>query len=131
MRDKLCTVRTAIALIAWSVSMLAQAQITKCVDENGKISYTNSGCVNASAVAYIAIDEAPATDAAPVQRDDVAPSYLAPDATPVHASAWAHRLSAPGKKSPDAETVSEARQAMAAMDRAVASMRTTRVASND
>ena len=126
--------RTVAALIGIAVACSAQAQITKCVDARGSVTYTDTAegtCRNA--VVMDIRETAPVASSDPVTDAQSARSamlFMTGVAAPVtRASAWASLPSQP-RVSPDAKTVGMARQALAESDRALVSMRTQKIASS-
>lgn len=130
--------RTAAALVGLVTAFGAQAQITKCVDARGNVTYTDSAegsCRNAVVMdireTVPVVTPTPLSDSAnDSQATRSALLFMTGVAMPVvRMSAWAS-LPLQQRVSPDARTVSMARQALSETDRALASMRTQKIASS-
>ena len=130
--------RTAAALVGLVTAFSAQAQITKCVDARGNVTYTDSAegsCRNAIVMDIretvpMVTPVASSNSANGTQSTRSAMLLMTGVAMPVvRTSAWAS-LPLQQRVSPDARTVSMARQALSETDRALASMRTQKIASS-
>lgn len=119
-----------VASIVSCTAVSSHADITKCVDREGRISYSNEGpsaCNDRDTVSFIATTtpEQPIVEVAPrvVPRSAL-------DNTVIRESAWAQAPVTMHRTMTDASTVREARSNLQAIDRAMASMRTQKVASS-
>ncbi len=119
-------IKTVVVSTACLLTFGAQAQITKCIDESGQVTYSDGDCGRGNAIGYLDIDAvAPALPAAPVRA--VPP--MAIDVAPLRTSAWAAMPPVLRHPSKDAATVSEAREALAASDRGLIAIRTQKMLS--
>lgn len=109
------------------VSAAAQGQITKCIDEAGRVSYSDDACVNGVVVGYLDV-ETPAT--APVSREPRRSTPMALENAPARETAWALMPPVQRHALKDVATVSAARTALAEMDRGLAAVRTQKLASS-
>jgi phosphosulfolactate phosphohydrolase-like enzyme len=128
MRTPLHVFSAALISISCIAPLMAQAQIVKCVDQDGRTSYSDTTCANAVSMTLIEADRpvpAVATAAATLTQ---AATVLTADDSPLHDSSWA-RLPMKAKVSSDSETVAQARATLAQMDRALVDIRMHKVAS--
>ena len=130
--------RMILGVLAIAVTCSAQAQITKCIDARGTVTYTDAvegNCRNAVVMDIRETTPAVASVATTAATDDAQPVRSAMlfmtgvDMPVAHRSSWASLPSRP-RVSSDAQTVSMARQALSETDRALASMRTQKIASS-
>ena len=128
-----------VALIGIAISCGAQAQITKCVDGQGNVTYTDASEGNCRNAVVVEIAEtAPVAEIVPPaattsQSASARTAMLlmtGNGATPVAPSGWANRTVARSHASPDGATVAAARDALSATDRALIAMRTPKLASS-
>lgn len=121
---------TALILASCLTTVTARADITKCIDQAGRISYSDGSCGDAVLVGYLDVT-VPDTKANPAPAV-VTPvrSFMALDNVPLRETAWATMPVAPHRVSTDAATIREARDALAASDRGLAALRTQKVALN-
>lgn len=127
-----------VAAIAASFASLAYAEIAKCREHDGSIIYSDMPCANATLVGVIA--EHRTRRSAPVvhstkamtnvMTDVITNAAHLPDRNRVRESAWTHRDIPTAKKSIDALTIRDARKALDASDRAIASLRQQTLALN-
>ena len=130
MRCNLTVFQVLVAGIVSCAAMSSHADITKCVDRDGRISYSNEGpnaCSDRDTVSYIAT-ATPEQPIVEVARRVVSRSAL--ENTVIRESAWAQAPVTMHRTMTDASTVREARSNLQAIDRALASMRTQKVASS-
>ena len=130
--------QTAVALLALAASCGVQAQITKCIDAQGNVTYSDAAegiCRNAIIVDIAATTPAAASSlpsAVPV--DDQAGRsqmlMITGSDAPLRQTAWANLPMQRQHASTDAMTVATAREALASTDRGLAAMRTQKVASS-
>ena len=130
MRCNLTVLKALVASIVSCTALSSHADITKCVDPEGRISYSNEGpsaCNDRDTVSYIVTTtpEKPNVEVAPrvVSRSAL-------DNTVIRESAWAQSPVTMHRTMTDASTVREARSNLQAIDRALVSMRTQKVASS-
>jgi hypothetical protein len=119
-------IRCALAALTCLVSIGAQAQITKCIDEQGRVSYSDDTCTTGVLVVYAEPDTLAPVAEKPASRPS---SPMAIDNLPIRETAWATMPIAARHARKDAETVSEARSTLAANDRGLAAIRTQKLAS--
>ena len=118
---------SGIAAAILSLSM-AHAEITKCMDSDGLIVYSNTSCGNAVALAVITNNAA--LSAPPVEqlkKDTISFG----DRGQIRETAWTHRDVPASKKALDKSTIRDARHALTQSDRAIAAMRHQTLAAND
>lgn len=111
-------------------SMSSHADITKCVDRDGRISYISEGagaCNELDTVSHLVTTtpEQPVVEVAPRVV-----SRAALENTIIRETSWAQAPATLHRSRTDVSTVMEARANLQAMDRALASMRTQKVASS-
>jgi hypothetical protein len=128
MRTPLHAFSAALISISCIAPLTAQAQIIKCVDQDGRTSYSDTACANAVSMTLIEADRpVPAVATAPAIPTQAA-TVLTADDSSMHDSSWA-RLPMKAKVSSDSETVAQARATLAQMDRALVDIRMHKVAS--
>lgn len=110
---------TFLVLLSGAMVPNAYADITKCKDASGQITYSDTACVNAVAIAHIAESAATDNAADTSSRVPVTPMI---DSPIVRESPWAHMNSVPPRRSTDKETISQARESLRATDRALAAL---------
>ena len=119
------------ALSAFLFAPLAQADITKCIDQAGRITYSDGECINAVNTQTIEIDVAPALSTTPATiRPLRSVSPMALQNLREKITPWATMPVVARQGSKDFATVSDARNAMLAMDRGLAAMRTQKLVSS-
>ena len=129
MRIRRVTCRMLIVVTACTsvVAPSVNAEIAKCVDAGGRISYSDQFCVNAIVIGYL--DGAPvpvvtATKSRPVTTPGDMPGDI------IEAqSRWAHQALR-SRYSLDTATVGQAREALATSDRAQSLIRRQNLALN-
>ena len=127
-----------------SISMLAQiltvsiltcaavnshADITKCVNRDGQVSYSSEG-VGACDDAIVNFPVTPTAALPPVEAAPRTISRTALDNTVLRESAWAQAPAKLRRTTTDATTVKEAHANLQAIDRALSSMRIQKMASS-
>lgn len=131
--------QVAVALFGIAASCGAQAQITKCLDMQGNVTYTDAAegtCRNAIIVDIAQTAPAAASvlpTAGSVESVTARTAMLLMtgiDMPVARQSGWANLPEPRKHTSSDAQTVSTARQALADTDRALAAMRTQKLASS-
>lgn len=134
------TRHAAVALLALAASCGVQAQITKCIDVQGNVTYSDvrdGTCRNAVIVDIP--ETAPAAAGSTVaagQTNTISTLSTAlllmtgTDAPATRPTAWAALPLPQRRTSTDVATVGAARDALRATDRALASMRTQKLASS-
>lgn len=128
MRTPFHAFSAALISISCIAPLTAQAQIIKCVDQDGRTSYSDSTCANAVSMTLIEADQpAPAAAPAPATATPTAP-VLSADDRQLSDSSWA-RLPVRAQVSSDSNTVAQARATLAQMDRALVDIRLHKVAS--
>jgi hypothetical protein len=98
----------------------AHAEITKCKDADGQITYSDSSCGDATVIARFSEVASTSADVELPSKVIMQPSI---ERRVTHESAWARPIALPAHKSTDLATLAEARQTLRAMDRALAAMR--------
>ena len=119
-------IRTVLAALACLVSFGAQAQITKCIDASGRVSYSDDGCANGVQIGVIEADPPPPVAQQPVARPA---SQMAIDNLPIRETAWAAMPAVAHHSRTDAATIRAARNTLASEDRGLAAMRSQKLAS--
>ena len=115
------------AVLSTIIAPLAHAQIAKCVDVDGSIVYSNTSCGNAVAIGII--DDKQSETPRPA-RVEVAPTASS-DHGQLRETPWTHRTIPTAKKVLDKSTIRDAREALAASDRAMAFLRQQTLAANN
>ena len=126
MRNQLLTIRTIAATALCLASAFTHAEISKCVDQQGDVVYSDTACSDAATTMRMESDPLRQTEWAapkPVSR-------MVLDNTPLKQTAWATMPIQQRHRSTDTVTVSQARQALAEMDSVGTSMRAMKLASN-
>ena len=119
------------ALSALLLASLAHADITKCIDQAGRITYSDGQCIDAVSTQSIEIDIAPALSPTPATiRSLRSVSPMALQNLRERTTPWATMPVVARQGSKDFATVSDARNAMLAMDRGLAAMRTQKLVSS-
>jgi hypothetical protein len=110
------------------------AQITKCIDQAGQVTYSDGSCGDAVQVQYIDVTAPESAEGvgnpALTVKPAVSASPMALDNVPVRESAWATMPMAARHASTDAQTIRAAREALAENDRGLAALRTQKLALN-
>ena len=125
--------RLFLALVATISSVMAaasHADITKCVDRNGRTSYSSEGidtCSPQNVISHIATSASDYTVSATAPR---VMSRVVSEKNVVRESSWAQPPATLHRTLTDASTVREAYANLQAIDRALSSMRTQKVASS-
>ena len=130
--------QAAVMLLALVTTCAVQAQITKCVDIEGNVTYSDATtgiCRNA-----VVVDIAATTPSRPEVRTVATPEdtatgrsqllFMTGSDAPLRQSAWANLPMVRQHVSTDAATVATAREALASTDRGLAAIRTQKVASS-
>lgn len=119
------------ALSALLLAPLAHAEITKCIDQAGRITYSDGDCINAVSTQTIEIDIAPALSTTPATvRPQRSASPMALQNIRERITPWATMPVVARSAPKDFATVSEARNTMLAMDRGLVAMRTQKLVSS-
>lgn len=116
-----------VALLSLSLAQLGHAQITKCVDANGTIVYSDTSCGDATAIGVVNTDAAVSVSSAPIKKDVV----LTNDRGQIRETPWTYRSQFASKKTLDKLTIRDARAALTESDRAIAALRHQTIAAND
>lgn len=126
---KLSIIQATVAAFTLCTSMAGHAQITKCVDVDGHISYSNDtgACAQTDKASFIADTPAPPGPVT-VQGTPRAASRFAKDRTATAGTAWAQMPAVLRHASTDSATVREASANLHASDRALSSLRTQKLA---
>ena len=115
------------------LSSTAHAEITKCVDESGQISYSNTSCGEALPIARFTEGETgtgiTTTTATAVPALKVNNQLQIQNAV-VRDSPWANPITLPVRRSLDRATLAEAREVMHSTDRALSAMRSHTIVSS-
>lgn len=121
----------AAAILALSITSPAHADITKCLNADGAIVYSNTADATCSDTVALGVvpDEATVsvTPSGRFKKDAISAS----DGGQIRETAWAHFTPLALKKSLDKATIHDARQALTDNDRAMASLRQQTLAAND
>lgn len=121
-------VRAFAATALCLISAATHAQITKCIDKQGEVAYSDTACSDA-----VTIINLPTESDTPSQTGSAAPklmSRMIRDDAPIKPTAWATMPVQQRHRSTDAVTVGQARQALAESDNAMASKRAMKLASS-
>ncbi len=121
----------AVALLGLAASCGVQAQITKCIDTQGSVTYSDaieSSCRNANVVGLAETTPATARDASRIRR--IMMLTTGNDALPARPGGGVRPAVAHAHATTDAATVGAAREALASTDRALAAMRMQKLASS-
>ncbi|MES2831808.1 MAG: hypothetical protein V4695_07435 [Pseudomonadota bacterium] len=123
----------AVFMVACSTTVVSNAEIKKCLEGDGSISYSDRACENALVVEKLDVQEiAPAgltvLQAYQAQTAIDGPSTpllpeIADDSSPAVQSQWAQMPAKQIRYSTDVETVSQARETLALLDRQLPSAR--------
>ena len=125
---QLSTSTIVAAILSLSIASLAHADITKCVDADGMIAYSNTSCGDGVSLGVISIDGTPSASPSAQVKKDLTASF---DRGQVRETAWAHRNLPAAKKVLDKSTIRDARQALIESDRAMAALRHQTIAANN
>lgn len=98
---------TAFSLLA--CGMLAHADVTRCIDKNGKIAYTNGTCNADTRIMEVIMVERDSGNDFVYQPAPVARQYL-------RDSPWANVYIAPRKRQTDVESIRSARLKVISME---------------
>lgn len=121
----------AILTIACSTATLSNAEIKKCLENDGSVSYSDRACDNALAVEKLGVEDTTPAGIASLQAYEaqraaqrqasesqlVLSGEAVEQTTPVVQTPWAQLLVKKIRYSTDVETVSQARQTLASLDR--------------
>jgi hypothetical protein len=134
MRTTRHSLANALILAGCMIAGVAHADITKCIDQAGRVSYSDGACGDADLVGYLDVTTPDMADRPAVATVTIKPaasaSPMALDNMPVRESAWANRPVATRHASTDAQTIRAAREALAENDRGLAALRTQKLALN-
>lgn len=119
---------SALLITTCLATAVAHAQVTKCIDQAGRISYSDTSCGDAVLVGYLDVQVPDQLSHAPspVSALTVSPSAIAN--VPLRETAWAMMPIAVRHHSTDGATIRAAREALAANDRGLAAMRSQKLA---
>ena len=127
-----------VGLLVSTATCGAQAQITKCTDARGNVTYSDVSDSNCRNVVIVDVaDAAASVSALPANASPLASSarttmlmMTGHDASSFRQTSWANLPITHSRGSTDVATVGAARDALAATDRALAAMRTQKLASS-
>ncbi len=125
---ELSTSRIGAAVACLFVASLAHAEITKCMDTDALIVYSDTSCGDAVALGVIT-HSAAMSAASPAQFKKSA--IASGDRGQIRETSWTHRDLPASKKALDKSTIRDARQALTESDRAITALRQQTLAAND
>lgn len=129
MRYPSLVLKLAIAATGLCAAFACSAQISKCIDADGRVTYSDNSCGNAVVVEYV-IDSTPSIEIHPAPTPERVVAPMALENVPARETAWAHAPASQAHRSRDFATVGEARRMVIANDRSLAFLRNQKVASN-
>lgn len=133
--SKDCSMRPVIRLLASALIMTSclttaasHAQVAKCIDQAGHVSYSDTSCGDAVLIGYLDVQ---APDRTSHATPAVLPAPVSPMAianVPLRETAWGMMPVATKRASTDGTTIRAAREALAASDRGLAAVRMQKLA---
>lgn len=118
-----------VAAIVLCTATSGHAGITKCVDREGRVSYSSEGAGACGAHDSVSQLESAVVNQPMAEAMPRIPSRTALENTVLRESVWAQPPATMHRARTDAATVRQARNSSQAIDRALASLRTQKVAS--
>jgi len=114
--------RLAILAVAFSTATISNAEIKKCLENDGAVTYSDRACHNAIVLGELDVEQIAPAGLAVLQNLTAHPStatgtIISAEETTIPPSRWAELPVVQSHYSTDIETVSQAREMLAALDR--------------
>lgn len=122
--------KALVVCLTCGTAAISDAGITKCVDRDGRISYSSEGAGACSALDTVSTLGTMRLNKPFVETKSTAKPQTALENTVIRESAWAQVPVATHRTATDVSTVKRAHASLQATDHALASMRTQKIASS-
>lgn len=122
--------KALVVCLACGTAAISDAGITKCVGRDGRISYSSEGAGACSALDTVSTLGTMRLNQPFVETELTAKPQAALENTAIRESAWAQAPATTHRTAIDLSTVKRAHASLQAMDRALVSMRTQKIASS-